>query len=239
MDTDGAGAELGAVEDDVVGEGADGALVVDQRAGLDVFLVRRGEGMVRGVPGLRLLVPLVHGEVGDPEEFEVGGGLGLLEEPVLVGELLCELEAESADALVDPLRIVVPHRGRAELGSDDDDEVFGGVGGPLKSDISAAELAFDGLGERDEGRGWCGGGRRRGSRGRSRRRRRGSRRPGLAALVPESSPTLGDGEAEDGQRRVDLERVAEFGGELVRRDRPWRAAACRACRCRSCWMAWS
>ena len=39
MDTDGAGAELGAVEDDVVGEGADGALVVDQRAGLDVFLV--------------------------------------------------------------------------------------------------------------------------------------------------------------------------------------------------------
>ncbi len=30
VDTDGAGAELGAVEDDVVGEGADGALVVDQ-----------------------------------------------------------------------------------------------------------------------------------------------------------------------------------------------------------------
>ncbi len=39
MDTDGAGAELGAVEDDVVGEGADGALVVDQSAGLNVFLV--------------------------------------------------------------------------------------------------------------------------------------------------------------------------------------------------------
>ena len=51
--------------------------------------------MVRGVPGFGLLVPLVHGEVGDPEEFEVGGGVGLLEELVLVGELLGELEAES------------------------------------------------------------------------------------------------------------------------------------------------
>ena len=62
VDTDGAGAEFGAVEDDVVGERADGALVVDEATGGDVVLVGRGEGMVRGLPGLGFLVPLVHGE---------------------------------------------------------------------------------------------------------------------------------------------------------------------------------
>ena len=59
---------------------------------------------------------------------------GLLEELVLVGELLCEFEAERADALVDPLRIVVPLGGRAELGRDDDGEVFGVSESPLKCD---------------------------------------------------------------------------------------------------------
>jgi hypothetical protein len=40
--------------------------------------------MVRRVPHLVLLIPLVHRKVGDPEELEVGGGAGLLEELVLV-----------------------------------------------------------------------------------------------------------------------------------------------------------
>ena len=47
----------------------------------------------------------------------------------------------------------------------------------------------------------------------------------------------GDDEAEDGQRRLDLERLAQLGRELVGERRPWRGGACRACRCRSCWMA--
>ena len=64
VNTDGARAQLGAVEHHVVGERA-------HRAGIalelvHVFVVRRGEGMVRGVPGLLGLVPLEHGEVGDP-----------------------------------------------------------------------------------------------------------------------------------------------------------------------------
>ena len=47
----------------------------------------------------------------------------LLEALVLVGELCAELQAQCADALPDPLRIVVPHRGRAELGRDDGEQV--------------------------------------------------------------------------------------------------------------------
>ncbi len=154
---------------------------------------------------LCLLVPLVHGEVGDPEEFEVGCGAGLLEELVLVGELLCEFEAERADALVDPLGIVVPLRGRAELGGDDDGEVFGGVEAPLKMAISA-ELAFDGLGERDEGCRWC---LRRATSRKSRPEspkilRISLTRPRLRA-VPDIVADLGDDEAEDGQCLLDLE----------------------------------
>ena len=151
VDTDGAGAKLVAVEDDVVGEGADGPLVGGEAAGLDVVLVRRGEGMVRGVPGLALLVPLVHGEVGDPDELEVGGGAGLGEAAVLVGELCAKFEAERADALVYPLRIVVPQGGRAELGGDDGDEVGGSERGNAET---GSKCGGDGVGQRREG--WVG-----------------------------------------------------------------------------------
>ena len=78
--------------------------------------------MVRGVPGFGLLVPLVHGEVGDPAELEVGCGVGLLEELVLVGEFFGEFKAERADTFVDPLRIVVPLGGGTEFWGDDDAE---------------------------------------------------------------------------------------------------------------------
>ena len=74
MDTDGARAKLRAVQHDVVRQRAHRALVVGQPAGLDVVLVRRSEGMVRGIPGLGLLVPLVHGKVRDPDEFVIGFG---------------------------------------------------------------------------------------------------------------------------------------------------------------------
>ena len=74
--------------------------------------------MVRRVPGLGLLVPLVHGEVGDPAEFEVGFRACLFEAPMLVGKLRAELQPQLAHALPDPLRIVVPHRRRPQLRRD-------------------------------------------------------------------------------------------------------------------------
>ena len=107
--------------------------------------------MVRGVPVFRLLVPLVHGEVGDPEEFVIGGGACFFEEPVLVGKLLAELQPERADAFVDPLRIVVPALGCAELRRDDNREVVRGETLARKDDLFCIQLRADRLGERLEG----------------------------------------------------------------------------------------
>ena len=97
------------------------ALIAGKPPSLNVFLMRRGERMVRSVPRLRLLVPLVHRKVGDPHKFEVRRSAGLLEELVLVGKLLRQLQPQRPNPLVDPLRIVVPLLGRAEFGRDDDD----------------------------------------------------------------------------------------------------------------------
>src|SRR6202034_2900434 len=76
VNADGARAQFGAVQHDVIGQRAHGAqrrLRVVQ--GFDaafelghVFFVRRSEGMVRGVPGLLTFVPFEHGEICDPEK---------------------------------------------------------------------------------------------------------------------------------------------------------------------------
>src|SRR5439155_6309984 len=82
---------------------------------------------------------LIHWKVGDPNEFKVRSSTGLLEELVLVGKLLRQLQPQRANPLIDPLGIMVPLLGRAKFGSDDDNEVFGhdsgferGLGGKLR-----------------------------------------------------------------------------------------------------------
>ena len=167
--------------------------------------------MVRGVPGLALLVPLVHGEVGDPDELEVGGGAGLGEAAVFVGELCAKFEAERADALVDPLRIVVPHGGRAELGGDDGDEVGGSERGNAET---GSKCGGDGVGQRREG--WVGA--------------QAGDIEEVEAAVTEAGADfaeqclarratevagIGNDEAEDGEVLLDLERGAELGREDV------------------------
>jgi len=166
---------------------------------------------MRGVPGLGLLVPLVHGEVGDPGEFEVGGGSSLGEEAVLVGELCAEFETERADALVDPLRIVVPHGGRASLGVTTVMRSAAESAGTPRLAASAAEMASASgakvalVRRRTTSRR---------SRPQSPKPARTSPRSDLRA-VPLNSPTLGMTKAEDGQGLLDLERGAQFGREDV------------------------
>ena len=71
VDSDGTAAQLGAVEDNVIGPGAAVGLV-----GEHLVLVLDhggGEGVVHGLVPALLLGPLEHGELGDPQELEVHG----------------------------------------------------------------------------------------------------------------------------------------------------------------------
>ena len=63
-DTDGAAAQLGAVEDDVVGLGAAVLLVGLQL--VQVLVHGSGEGVVHGHVAALFLTVLEHGELGDP-----------------------------------------------------------------------------------------------------------------------------------------------------------------------------
>src|SRR4029077_16169685 len=90
VNTDGTGAEFGAVEDNVVGQGANHSGV-----GLElvhIFFVRRCEGVMSGGPALLLLVVFEHGKVRDPEEAIVAA----LEKAMLGGILLAECDAQEA-----------------------------------------------------------------------------------------------------------------------------------------------
>src|SRR5579872_5900768 len=76
MNTNGTRSQLGAVEHHVIGERAHRRRIRLQL--IHVMLVRRSKRMVRGGPALALLVPFEHGEIGDPEEAEVFGGVASL-----------------------------------------------------------------------------------------------------------------------------------------------------------------
>ena len=77
MDTDAAAAQLGAVQDDVVGFGPDFAGIgVQQR---DILVHRAGERMMHGHEAVVFLVVFEQREFGDPEQFLVvwsGSGRG-------------------------------------------------------------------------------------------------------------------------------------------------------------------
>src|SRR5205809_7027157 len=92
MNTDRAGAQLCAVEHQVISQRAD---LTQRRLGITgrvetgfelshVLIVQRSEGVMRCVPALALPVPLEHVEIGDPEETEVLCGIaGLDKSPML------------------------------------------------------------------------------------------------------------------------------------------------------------
>ena len=65
VDTDGAAADLGAVEDHVVGPGQAGAGIGLQQVHL--VLLGRGEGVVQGGPAPGVALALEHGEVHHPQ----------------------------------------------------------------------------------------------------------------------------------------------------------------------------
>src|SRR5260370_8374415 len=69
-------AQLGAVHDNVVGQGAYGAQVLVRQNLFHIALVWRGKGMMRRHPVLALFLPLEHGEIGDPQQMI---GLGVFE----------------------------------------------------------------------------------------------------------------------------------------------------------------
>ena len=71
MDTNGAAAQLDAVNDDVVMLTANRLGVADQLG--DVLLHRRGERVMAGVPAIHLLVEHQQRELDDPEEIELVG----------------------------------------------------------------------------------------------------------------------------------------------------------------------
>ncbi len=83
-------------------------------------------------------------------EFVIVCGACSFEELVLVGELLSEFQAKSPDALVDPLRVMVPLGGGAGFGRDDDGEVFGGEVFAEEDDLLGGEFSADGFRERLE-----------------------------------------------------------------------------------------
>ena len=69
MNTNGARAEFGAVQHQVVRFGAAAGGVGGQL--FDILVVHRRERMVRGVPALLFLVPFEHRKIDDPEELEI------------------------------------------------------------------------------------------------------------------------------------------------------------------------
>ena len=75
MDADAAASDLDAVEDDVVGFGADFVELVVGFQKVEVVLVGACEGVVDGIPFLVFRGPFEEWEIDDPEEVErwVGG----------------------------------------------------------------------------------------------------------------------------------------------------------------------
>ncbi len=68
MDTNGAGTQFDAVQDQIVGFCAAMRRIV--RKFLQIFIVNGGEGVMRGIPALVFFVPLEHWEIDDPEKAE-------------------------------------------------------------------------------------------------------------------------------------------------------------------------
>ena len=126
----------------------------------------------------------------------------------LSANFLREVEAERADALVDPLRIVVPLRGRAELGRDDDGEVVG----VASCRASGCDRC---VGERGEGFV--------GLQARDVEEVEAAVAEACADFARASvlrcgaaeAAGLGDDEAEDGQLLLDLQVLAQLGREVI------------------------
>src|SRR5579871_3407799 len=100
--------QLRPIQHNVIRQSTHRALITRQSPSLNVVLMRRGERMVRRVPHLRLLIPLIHRKVGDPSKFKVRLCPRLHKPPMLVGELLRQLQPQCAHTFVDPLWVVVP-----------------------------------------------------------------------------------------------------------------------------------
>ncbi len=72
MNTNGARAQLGAVQHQVVRFGAAARRIAGQL--LDIFVVHRSERMMRRVPAILFLVPFEHREIDHPERLENSSG---------------------------------------------------------------------------------------------------------------------------------------------------------------------
>ena len=72
MNTNGAGAQFGAVQHHVVRFGAAARRIAGQL--VEIFVVHRSERMVRRVPAVLFLVPFEHREIHHPERLEIHAG---------------------------------------------------------------------------------------------------------------------------------------------------------------------
>ena len=81
--------------------------------------------MVRRVPALLRLVPLEHGEVGDPQQAEVA----MLERAVTLGVLLSQREPQLSRSGINCIRLLASLHGirgfRALCACDHDHQIFG------------------------------------------------------------------------------------------------------------------
>ncbi len=114
VDPDGAAAQLGAVEHDVIGRARQPALSVSILSSSSSH--GGGEGVVHGHVAALFLGPLEHGELGDPQELEVVG--------VQDAQLLGALAPKSAQGGKDHLVLDV---------ADDEDQVAVLGTGPLQN----------------------------------------------------------------------------------------------------------
>lgn len=101
VDPDGTTAQLGAVEHHVVGPGIDMAQVAAGHF-VQVLQLGGGEGMVHRHKPVLFFAPLVHGEVGDPQEVKGAG----LDEVQLAGQMA----AQGAQAVENHLVFAVGHQ---------------------------------------------------------------------------------------------------------------------------------
>lgn len=131
VDTDRAAADLRAVADEVVGVGAHAARIAFEV--LHVLGFGRGEGVVHGVEALRLLVPLEHREVDDPQRRK----LLRVAQPQLLGHLQTQgaelreslelLSAEDEDHVTGLRTAAVGHRAHLVRGVELVDRGLGAV----------------------------------------------------------------------------------------------------------------
>jgi len=97
MNTNRARAHLHAIQHQIVRFGAAACRVGGQL--LQILVVHRREGVMRGGPAVFFLVPFEHGEVHHPQELQVLG----VEQLMAVVELLRGVQAQMAAGLVDGL----------------------------------------------------------------------------------------------------------------------------------------